>query len=111
MQHVAVAGWGGGDGLVTVYDAAGKEIKSIRNLPRHIAAMALTNDGKSVAVALSGDNPPVLVYDVESGHELKRFTGLHGRATWLAFAPDGKRIYAASTDTAVLAWDTSDVAR
>jgi WD40 repeat protein len=50
----------------------------------------------------------VLVFDVATGKELKRFTGLRGRAAWLAFAPDGKRLFAASTDTTVLAWDTAD---
>ena len=67
--------------------------------------MALSATGRLLAVAAETENPVIVIYDVDTGREVKRFTGLHGHAAWLAFAPDGKRIYAASTDTTVLAWE------
>jgi RNA polymerase sigma factor (sigma-70 family) len=95
----------GATGSITVVSTSGKPGWQIRNLSRPVVQVALTLDGKIVAAALDGESSPVLVFDVETGRELKRFTGLHGQAAWLAFAPDGKRLYAASTDTTVLAWE------
>ena len=58
-----------------------------------------------LAIAFATENPAIVVYDMATGREMKQYTGLHGHAAWLAFAPDGKRLYAASTDTTVLAWE------
>ncbi|HEY1379303.1 MAG TPA: hypothetical protein VGF55_21045, partial [Gemmataceae bacterium] len=97
-------------GDVWVYRmTTGKVAGHVTNLAGPPSRLALSKDEAMLAIALAGENPPVLVFDVESGRELKRFTGLHGRAAWLAFAPDGRRLYSASTDTTVLAWDTADV--
>jgi WD40 repeat protein len=99
-----------GAGLVVVRETQTTNVVGrVRNLPRPVARVALTADGKTVAAALSGENPAVYVCDVATGKELKRLTGLRGRAAWLGFAPDGKRLFAASTDTTVLAFDTGDV--
>jgi RNA polymerase sigma factor (sigma-70 family) len=101
--------WGGtsrdGSGIVVMSEVrTGQHVGEVRNLPRPVERVAITPDGNAVAVALTGENPLVLVYNL-NGQELKRFTGLHGQAAWLAFSPDGKRLYAASTDTTVLGWE------
>jgi RNA polymerase sigma factor (sigma-70 family) len=94
-----------GSGIVVVNEVQkGQEVGRVRNLPRPVARVAITPDGKVVAAALTGENPPVIVFSLD-GQELKRFTGLHGNAAWLAFSPDGKRLYAASSDTTVLGWN------
>jgi WD40 repeat protein len=62
-----------------------------------------------IATASADESPTISLWDVASGRELKRFTGLRGQAAWLAFAADGQRLFSASTDTTVLVWDVSTV--
>ena len=91
---------------VRVYDTAtGKVVRRWHDVPSTPVRLALSTNGIMLAVASETENPTIVVYDVAAGREVKHFTGLHGHAAWLAFAPDGKRVYAASTDTTVLGWE------
>jgi RNA polymerase sigma factor (sigma-70 family) len=93
-------------GEVWVYDIAkGKAVGHISNLSRPPSRFALSMNGSMLAVGSDAENAPILVFDVATGRELKRFNGLHGQAAWLAFIPDGKQLCAASTDSTVLAWE------
>jgi hypothetical protein len=47
----------------------------------------------------------VLLYEVATGQERRRFPGHEGWATRLAFSLDGNRLVSASMDTTLLVWD------
>jgi RNA polymerase sigma factor (sigma-70 family) len=73
-----------------------------------IRCVALSNDARRVAAATDTETPTITAWDVATGRELKRFTGLRGQATGLEFTPDGKRLVAASSDGTLLVWDVPD---
>ena len=50
-------------------------------------------DSKSIAIAQM-DETDIVLFDIESGKEARRFAGLGGTAASIAFSPDGKRIAA-----------------
>lgn len=64
----------------------------IGNGPR---VFAFTPDSKAIALVMT-DEADILVYDVESGNELRRFRGLEGVVGAIAFSPDGKLFAAAA---------------
>src|SRR5205823_14181842 len=82
---------GGVGGDIRVVDVkqsqALPQIRGLRPTPKRLA---LTADGRRVAAAGEGESPPVTVWDVATGRQLKSFTGLRGQATGLEFTPDGK---------------------
>lgn len=99
----------GQDGEVMVSDLVSKTlIRHIRGLTSQPRVVALTPDGTRLAVAGSPETPPITVWDVATGRELKQFPGLRGQATGLEFTADGKRLVAASSDGTLLVWDVPD---
>ena len=77
----------GGSPSVQVFDIAMcKSIQQVQNLSRPPGQLALSTNGAMLAVAPETEDPSIEVFDVNSGRELKRFTGLHGCAAWLALA-------------------------
>jgi RNA polymerase sigma factor (sigma-70 family) len=84
--------------------AAGREIRRLSDLPEGVAAMAFSQDGRSLA--WSGDRSPVIrLVEVESGKERHTLTGHRSRVWSLAFSPDGRRLLSGSQDTTALIWD------
>ncbi len=49
----------------------------------------------------------VRLWDVASGHEIRRFGGHHGAVTHTRFTPDGAYIISVSSDQTMKTWDTS----
>jgi len=64
----------------------------IGNGPR---VFAFTPDSKAIAMAMM-EEADIIVYEIESGKELRRFAGLEGMVGAIAFSPDGKLIAAAA---------------
>ena len=83
----------------------------IGNGPR---VFAFTPDSKAIAMALT-DEADILVLDLDSGNEVRRFAGLDGMVAAMAFSPDGKRFAAAApimeeekpTAIRVAVWDAT----
>jgi WD40 repeat protein len=55
------------------------------------------------------DKQPAIIWDVESGRELKKLIGHKCPVTTAAFSPDGKKIVTASygNDCTIRIWDTN----
>jgi WD40 repeat protein len=77
----------------------------VRNLKKDMAPRLPIGNGprvfaftpESTAIAMSMmDEADIVVFDIESGKELRRFAGLEGMVGAIAFSPDGKRIAAAA---------------
>ena len=62
----------------------------------------LSADGRWLAYA---DGPAVYLIDLATGAVARAFRGHSAAVTGLAFAPDSARLFSASLDTTVLAWD------
>ncbi|MSQ93431.1 MAG: DUF1513 domain-containing protein [Gemmataceae bacterium] len=58
----------------------------IGNAPR---VFAFSPDSKSIAIAMT-EEADIVLYEIEGGKELRRYAGLVGTASALAFSPDGK---------------------
>jgi len=66
-------------------------------------AVAFTSDGR-FALFASADRS-LRLWDVEGGHETRRFVG-HSASVWtVAISPDGKQALSGSTDATVRLWD------
>jgi len=81
----------------------GRELRSFETLS---FAVAFAPDGKSVAAGIAGG---VGLWDVASGEERKRFTGIPNTQTnAIAFSPDGKTLAAGGVgETRAILWDVA----
>ncbi len=88
---------------VGIWDAAtGKESKYLESKVTK-TALAFSPDGKTLAWAGVGSDP--VLWDVDSGKELRKLQGHKSWARDLAFRPDGKLLAACYNDATVGLWD------
>jgi hypothetical protein len=84
----------GTDGVVRLYDAAGKALVSFDcQLPRgepHLHRLTFSPDGKFLAVA--GEVTKISVRETVSGKEVRLLEGMDGPIGGVAYSPDGRRI-------------------
>jgi RNA polymerase sigma factor (sigma-70 family) len=99
---------GPGSEILVLDLQGGQNVRTIGVLQYPVKCVALSADGRRVAAAGANENPTITAWDVATGRQLKRFTGLRGHATGLEFTPDGKRLVAASSDGTLLVWDVPD---
>jgi WD40 repeat protein len=55
-------------------------------------------------LAMTAPTQDILIWDLFQGGELRRFKGLDSVVTWLAFAPDGRRLVSGQADSTLLIW-------
>ncbi|MBI1914624.1 MAG: sigma-70 family RNA polymerase sigma factor [Planctomycetes bacterium] len=64
---------------------------------------AFSADGRLLAMAAPSQE--ILLWDLASGREHRRFKGFDAEVTWLAFSPDGRRLVSGLSDSTLLVWD------
>jgi RNA polymerase sigma factor (sigma-70 family) len=102
------------DGVVRVWGAEGKELRNFKVAGRGIERSALSPDGVTLAL-YHHDQPNVVhLWHAGTGKEIHRLDippespGVRSTVYQLAFAPDGKTLYACSgTHLALLRWDVA----
>ncbi len=95
----------GQDGLACLWDVAtGKSVRPLGNGEAG-GGGALTRDGRHVAQSWS-DNT-IRLFEVETGNEVRRFTGYKGWAAGMAFSPDGRRLLSGSEGKTIYLWDVA----
>ena len=99
-------GWGEASlAAVRLWDAADGKMKwSVKR--RFASCAAFTPDGRTIAVG-SGVGV-VHLWQVETGQELRKWTGDQGAVTAVTFTPDGKRLFTAGGSGKLHLWDTSN---
>jgi serine/threonine protein kinase len=109
---------------------AGKEIAQVRRIPKQqpapvppeepkvgeirrfeghqrpaVPSVAVSPDGRQ---ALSGGEDKVIIlWDLTTGREVRRFEGHEGRVMAVAFAPDGRRAVSGGEDKVLRLWDVA----
>ena len=97
----------GSDNCVRIWDAeSGIELEKLVGLQKYRDPRAqfasFSPDGKKI-VATSADG--AIIWDTESGRELKYFQGHQGGTLTVAFSHDGKKIVTAGYDSTARIWD------
>jgi hypothetical protein len=96
---------GGHDGNVRLLDAmTGKVRHLFPGSKKFVAhAVAFSPDGRLLAGA-AGD---IILWELATLQEVRRFRGHRGQVLSLAFSPDGRRLVSGSRDTTALIWDVT----
>ena len=70
--------------------------------------MALSRDRRWAAAPGAGtDADEVLLWDLETGELVRRFTGHGGHITSITFSPDQRRLVSAAWDNTIILWDVA----
>jgi WD40 repeat protein len=99
----ACAVWGGDD-LLTVYDAAGKELFHATTLLKSVESLQFSPDGKMLA-AWTALAPTAALWDVATGKETARVKPGPFLGRTLAFSPDGKALASRGLEGQLHVWD------
>ncbi len=81
---------------------SGREILALHGHRDHIAACAVTPDGRHV-ISASWDSA-VKVWDLLSGREVATFDAHAARVSGCTLTPDGRRVVSASWDRTLKIW-------
>ncbi|HWE39988.1 MAG TPA: hypothetical protein VG406_25780 [Isosphaeraceae bacterium] len=91
---------------VVVWDtASGREAVSMAIESDFASALALTADGRRLAVA--GPGGAIVLMETASGRVIRRLEGHRGEVRSLAFPADGRRLVSGGSDTTAILWDAT----
>ena len=94
----------GGDDLLTVYDAAGKERFHATTQIAQLDGLLFSPDGKTLA-AWAPLSSQIALWDVATGKETSRVKTARLLAHQIAFSPDGKSVASRGSDGLLHVWD------
>jgi WD40 repeat protein/uncharacterized caspase-like protein len=94
---------GGGTNVVREWSLATQKSVGTIPVPAGIGALALSPDGKTLAVG--GAHGTEFLYDTSTGREYESLPGGKGNAWAVAFSPDGKMLAVATQSGGLQLWD------
>lgn len=80
-------------------------LRAFSTMNRALQDVALSPDGKTLALAVGGAEPLVLLVEIDGDRPARKLAGHAGNITRIVFAPDGKRLASASEDMSARVWD------
>jgi serine/threonine protein kinase/WD40 repeat protein len=102
---------GSGSNVLLVDVNSGKIVRRLLGHFYGVIAVEFSPDGSLIASAVP-DDAAVRLWNSSSGEQIASFVGAH-RADWfasLAFSPDGRRLFAGSSDGEARVWDVPTLA-
>jgi WD40 repeat protein len=92
---------------VSFYDLARRKLtETLESSSLFVESIALSTDAKRLAVANSGSDNAVIVFDVASGKDIRTIYNLDGIPRTTALSPDGKTV-ASVGDNYLQMWDVN----
>lgn len=99
---------GGGDDVVRSFDSANptQPLKTFLGHSNDVHAVAITHDGLNVVSA--GDDRHVLVWELTTGTEVRRWRAHDGQIPTVSTSPDGTTVASGSRDDSIRMWDLNN---
>jgi WD40 repeat protein/tetratricopeptide (TPR) repeat protein len=107
----AILAAGSLNGTVLLWQVSDGTLLRTLRAPWEVLSLAFSPDGATLASAwtnLAGDDYGLILWDVESGEQLRTLTGHTDVVRSLALSPDGTILASASEDHTVRLWRVSD---